>query len=191
MRPIFSIPGLVVIAAMAQGQVTFTKDIAPLLQARCQSCHRPDTFAPMSLLTYEDARPWAKSIKQKVVAREMPPCYIDKTVGVQHFKNDVSLTDQEIATIVQWVNSGAPKGNPADMPPPRQFEVTNTWQMGPPDLIVQLPKDLEIPSEGGDRWIDILVDSGLTEDRYIKGIEVRSLKGFKAIHHVTTSMKHE
>ena len=145
----------------------------------------------MSLLTYEDARPWARSIKQKVAAREMPPWYIDKTVGVHHFKNDVSLTDQEIATIVQWVDSGAPKGNPADMPPPRQFETTNTWQMGSPDLVVQLPKDLEIPAEGSDRWIDILVDPGLTEDRYIRGIEVRTLKGFKAIHHVTTTMKHD
>ena len=97
MRAIFGIPGLVAIAALAQGQVTFTKDIAPILQNRCQSCHRPDTFAPMSLLTYEEARPWAKSIKQKVLAREMPPWYIDKNVGVQHFKNDVSLSDEEIS----------------------------------------------------------------------------------------------
>jgi hypothetical protein len=171
--------------------LTFTKDVAPILQRRCQACHRPDTFAPMSLLTYEDARPWARSIKQKVAAREMPPWYIDKSVGVHHFKNDVSLTDQEIATIVQWVDGGAPKGNPADMPPPKQFATTNTWQMGSPDLIVQLPKDLEIPAEGSDRWIDILVDPGLTEDRYIRGIEVRTLKGYKAIHHVTTSMKHD
>ena len=103
-------------------QPTFTKDVAPLLQNRCQVCHRPDTFAPMSLLTYEEARPWAKSIKQKVLAREMPPWYIDKNVGVHHFKNDVSLSDEEIATIVKWVDAGAPKGNPADMPRPRKFD---------------------------------------------------------------------
>src|ERR1700723_747905 len=102
-------------------QVTFTKDVAPLLQNRCQVCHRPDTFAPMSLLTYEQVRPWAKSIKQKVLAREMPPWYIDKNVGVRHFKNDVSLSDEEIATIVSWVDGGAPKGDPADMPRPRKF----------------------------------------------------------------------
>ena len=101
MRAIFGIPGLVAIATMAQGQVTFTKDVAPILQNRCQSCHRPDTFAPMSLLTYEETRPWAKSIKQKVLAREMPPWYIDKNVGVEHFKNDVSLTDEEIARLPQ------------------------------------------------------------------------------------------
>jgi hypothetical protein len=173
----------------AQGEVTFTKDVAPILQARCQVCHRPDTFAPMSLLTYEDARPWAKSIKLKVVAREMPPWYIDKNVGVRHFKNDVSLSDDEIATIVKWVDAGAPKGNAADMPPPRKFEDSDTWHMGEPDLIVTLPKDQIVPAAGADRWIDVLVDAGLTEDRYIKGIEIRPLKGFRAVHHVTTSMK--
>src|SRR5438477_13007498 len=91
---------------VAQGQVTFTKDVAPILQNKCQVCHRPDTFAPMSLLTYEDVRPWAKAIKEKVVTRMMPPWYIDKDVGVRHFKNDVSLSDAEIATLVKWVDSG-------------------------------------------------------------------------------------
>src|SRR2546430_3566844 len=115
----------------AQAQVTFTKDVAPILQARCQVCHRPDTFAPMSLLTYEDARPWAKSIKQKVVAREMPPWYIDKHVGIRNFKNDVSLSDQEIATLVKWADSGAPKGDPADMPAVRKFDNDDQWHIRP------------------------------------------------------------
>src|SRR5271169_4861076 len=136
MRAILS-AAIAVTAVLAQGQVTFTKDVAPILQARCQVCHRPDTFAPMSLLTYEDARPWAKSIKQKIVAREMPPWYIDKHVGIRNFKNDVSLTDQEIATIVKWVDSGAPKGNPADMPAARHFDTEDQWHIHP-DLIVQL-----------------------------------------------------
>jgi hypothetical protein len=178
-------------AAYAQGQVTFTKDVAPILQEKCQSCHRPDTFAPMSLLTYEEARPWAKSIRQKVVAREMPPWYIDKTVGIRHFKNDVSLTDQEIATIAKWVDSGAPKGDPKDMPPARRFDDSDRWRMGEPDLVVQLPKDQIVPAKGSDRWIDVLVDPGLTEDRYIRGVEVKPIKGFRVVHHVTTSMKHE
>src|SRR2546425_10771810 len=115
--------------AAAQAQVTFTKDVAPILQNRCQVCHRPDTFAPMSLLTYEDARPWARAIKEKVVIREMPPWYIDKNVGVRHFSNDVSLSDEEIATIVKWVDGGAAKGNPADMPVPRQFESIDQWHI--------------------------------------------------------------
>jgi hypothetical protein len=178
-------------AAYAQGQVTFTKDIAPILQEKCQSCHRPDTFAPMSLLTYEEARPWAKSIRQKVVAREMPPWYIDKTVGVRHFKNDVSLTDQEIATITKWVDTGAPKGDPKDMPAPRKFDDSDQWRMGEPDLVVQLPKDQIVAAKGSDRWIDVLVDPGLTDDRYIRGIEVKPIKGFRVVHHVTTSMKNE
>ena len=88
-------------AALAQEQVTFTKDVAPILQNHCQVCHRDGTIAPMSLMTYEQARPWAKSIKAKVIAREMPPWFIDKNVGVQHFNNDSSLTDQEITTIVK------------------------------------------------------------------------------------------
>jgi hypothetical protein len=172
------------------GQVTFTKDVAPILQARCQTCHRPDTFAPMSLLTYEEARPWAKSIKQKVVAREMPPWYIDKHVGVRNFKNDVSLSDQEIATLVKWADSGAPKGNPADMPPPRKFDDSDQWHIRP-DLVVQLPKDIVVPAQAADRWIDVTVDAGLTEDRYIKGVEIKPIKGFRAVHHASTSMKHE
>ena len=97
-------------------QVTFTKDVAPILQRNCQQCHRPGSIAPMSLLTYQDARPWARSIKQKVVAREMPPWHIDRNIGITKFKDDPSLSDAEIATIAQWVDAGAPMGNPADMP---------------------------------------------------------------------------
>src|SRR5665213_1858373 len=105
-------------SVVAQSQtsptVTFAKDVAPILAEHCQVCHRTGTFAPMSLMTYNEARPWAKSIKAKVAAREMPPWYIDKSLGVQHFSNDVSLTDQEIATIAKWVDAGAPQGNAAD-----------------------------------------------------------------------------
>src|SRR5688500_6683398 len=101
--------------------VTFAKHVAPILQNKCQQCHRKDTFAPMSLVTYEEVRPWARSIKAKVVAREMPPFYIDRNVGIQHFSNDSSLSDKEIDTIAKWVDAGAPLGNPADMPPPRVF----------------------------------------------------------------------
>src|SRR5271166_3977736 len=101
--------------APVQDQVTFAKDVAPILQAHCQSCHRPNNIAPMSLLTYQEARPWARSIKQQVVQRNMPPWFEDRAVGIQKFKNDPSLTDQEIATIAKWVDGGAVQGNPADM----------------------------------------------------------------------------
>src|SRR5207244_10657500 len=113
---------LIAAPAMAQTQVTFTKDVAPIFQERCQICHRPGTFAPMSLLTYEDARPWAKSIKEKVLMREMTPWHIDKNVGVQRFSNDISLSDEEIAVIARWVDNGAPRGNQADMHADRKLE---------------------------------------------------------------------
>ena len=122
-------------AAAAQDQVTFAKNVAPIFQQHCQICHHPGTVAPMSLMTYDQARPWAKAIKQRVSAREMPPWFIDRNVGVQHFANDESLSDEEIATIVKWVDSGSPQGNSADMPPARQFADDQEWQFGKPDLI--------------------------------------------------------
>src|SRR5688572_29291847 len=94
-------------AQPAAGSVTFTKDVAPILQRSCQKCHRPGSMAPMSLLTYEDARPWARAMKTKVSSREMPPWYIDRTVGISKFKDDPSLSDAEIATIVKWADTGA------------------------------------------------------------------------------------
>src|SRR5688572_29899239 len=100
---------------------TFTKDVAPIFQDKCEACHRPDSIAPMSLVTYAETRPWARSIKQRVADKQMPPWHIDKSVGVQSFKNDRSLTDKQIETIVKWVDAGAPQGNPKDMPEPRTW----------------------------------------------------------------------
>src|SRR5436190_20892593 len=101
-------------SATAQAPVTFAKNVAPILQQNCQVCHRPGSMAPMSLLTYEDVRPWARAIKQRTSLREMPPWYIDRNVGIHNFKNDPSLSDEQIATIAGWVDAGAPLGNPAD-----------------------------------------------------------------------------
>src|SRR5207244_12006970 len=99
--------------------VTFSKDVAPILQAKCQECHQPNSIAPMSLITYQDARPWARSIKERVATRQMPPWHIDPSVGVQKFKNDMSLSADQMDTIVRWVDEGAPQGDPKDMPPPK------------------------------------------------------------------------
>src|SRR5204862_1635805 len=115
---------LVVVVACPQftsAQITFTNDIAPIFQEKCQACHRADSMAPMSLVTYEEARPWAKAIRERVITRQMPPWHIDKTVGIQKFKNDRSLSDAQIATIVKWGDAGVPKGDPKDMPPPKQW----------------------------------------------------------------------
>lgn len=174
--------------ALSQGQVTFSKDVAPILQEHCQVCHRAGTFAPMSLVDYEKARPWAKSIKQKVLAREMPPWFIDKGIGVQHFSNDISLNDQEIATIVKWVDGGAVEGNRADLPKPREWPDGETWQAGTPDKIISLPKDVVVKAKGPDWWPDILVDPGLTEDRYIQAVQIIPTKGHQVVHHIRTSL---
>src|ERR1051326_6866038 len=103
-------------ATAETSQATFSKDVAPIFQRSCQTCHRPNSFSPMSLMTFQDARPWAKSIKEKVVTRNMPPWHIDRNVGISEFANSIALSDEEIATIVNWVDGGAPQGNPADMP---------------------------------------------------------------------------
>src|SRR5215813_4229644 len=105
------------VAADTPKQVTFSKDIAPILQAKCQECHQPNSIAPMSLISYQETRPWARSIRERVSTRQMPPWHIDKSVGIQKFKVDMSLTDDQIDTIVKWVDQGAVEGNPKDLPP--------------------------------------------------------------------------
>jgi hypothetical protein len=177
-------------AKAAGDRVTFAKDIAPILQRACQNCHRSESMAPMSLVSYQDARPWAKAIKQKVVLREMPPWFIDKNIGIRDFKDDPSLTDKEIATIAAWVDSGAPQGNLADMPPPRKFEDMDQWHIGKPDLIVSMPVAFTVKPENPDWWGNFVADSGLTEDRYIKAIETKPSPGggIKVVHHAVTSL---
>src|SRR5262245_44222777 len=122
-------------------QPTFTKDVAPILQRSCQNCHRPGSIGPMALMTYEDVRPWAKSMRVRVSARQMPPWHIDRNAGTLHsFKNDPSLSDAEINTIVSWIDAGTPRGNAADMPAPRTFEPDDRWHIGKPDLVVSIAK---------------------------------------------------
>ena len=167
-------------------QVTFNKDVAPILQRSCQNCHRPDSIAPMSFLTYEDVRPWARAIKTKTSAREMPPWFIDRTVGITQFKDDPSLSDRDIETIAAWADGGAVRGNPADLPAPRQFENADIWHIGKPDLIVQSAKHT-VPATGSDWWGDYVADTGLTEDRYLKAVETKPAMGAKKVtHHAVT-----
>jgi hypothetical protein len=175
--------------APAAPSVTFSRDVAPILQKSCQNCHRPGSIAPMSLLTYQDARPWARSIKQKVASREMPPWYIDRHIGISKFKDDPSLTEAEIATITKWVDQGAPAGNAADMPAPRQFTDVDKWHIGKPDMIVSLPKPYELKANGPDEFYDADVDPGFTEDMYIAAVETKPEPyAFKVVHHATANM---
>ena len=169
--------------------VTFTEDVAPILQEKCQECHRAGSMAPMSLVTYEEARPWAKSIRQRVVTRQMPPWHIDMTVGVHKFKNDMSLSDDQINTITRWVDAGAPQGDPKDMPPPRQWPKATEWQAAKeigtqPDLIIEATS-YTMPAKNQDVWWRPEAHIPLTEPRWVRAVEVRptTADARKTIHH--------
>ena len=130
----------------------------------------------MSFLTYEETRPGARAMKQKTQLREMPPWFIEKNIGIQYFKDDLSLTDAEIATIASWADAGAPRGNPADMPPPIEFTDVNEWSIGTPDLIVSTPV-MTVSAVAADYHDELgPVPTGLTEDRYIKAVEVMEVR---------------
>jgi hypothetical protein len=187
---LLALPGATMLAGPSTKSVTFSKDVAPIFQAKCQSCHEPGSIAPMSLINYEGARPWARSIRLRVSARQMPPWHIDRGVGVQQFKNDMSLTDEQIDTIVAWVDQGALQGNPADMPPPKPVETSLYWQAerdgyGPPDIVVKSGEQT-MPAVHQDEWWRPMSDiPGLTEPRWVKMVEIRpsNIQGRKILHH--------
>ncbi|MEX2285009.1 MAG: hypothetical protein WEE89_21155, partial [Gemmatimonadota bacterium] len=173
---------------------TFTRDIAPIMQAKCQVCHRPNSIAPMSLLTYQDVKPFAFLIKNRVQSRTMPPWHIDKSVGIRDFKNDRSLSDAEINTIVKWVDAGAPMGDARDLPKPVEWPDPTLWelarQFGPPDLVVK-SKPYTVRASGQDVWWRPAVETGVTEPRWVRAIEVKPSfpGGRKVVHHVLTMLE--
>jgi mono/diheme cytochrome c family protein len=175
--------------ASAQDSVTFTKDVAPIFQRSCVQCHRPGAIAPMSLETYQDVRPWARSIRQRVSNFEMPPWGYDKHVGVQKLKNDSSLSERDIETIVKWVDAGSPIGNPADMPPLRKFD-DFAWSLSrPPDLVVSMPESYTVKAHGPDQKVDFIADYVMPEDRYIMAVQSKpNVESFKVVHHSNTSI---
>ena len=167
----------------SHGQVTFAKDVAPILQRSCQQCHSPRGLAPMPLTTYEEVRPWARAIKRQTSLRTMPPWFIEKGVGIQDFKDDISISNEEIATIGAWVDAGAPRGNPADMPPPLVFPPAGVWSGGDPDVVVRSPA-FTVRAVGAD-WHgtldelvgrEVQVPVGVTDDRWVKSIEMREIR---------------
>jgi hypothetical protein len=172
-------------AQTAGPQVTFSKHVAPILYRSCVNCHRPGSLGPMSLINYEDVRPWARSVVKKIVAREMPPWHIARNVGIQKFKDDPSLTDEEIALISRWAETGAARGNPADMPALPKFDDSEAWHIRP-DLVVKSVEHT-VPKTGPDWWGNYVVDTGLTEDRYLKAVETKPGPGAKqVVHHAVT-----
>jgi hypothetical protein len=182
-------------AADTGDSVTFARDIAPIFQEKCEECHHRGTAAPMSLSTYQEARPWAKSIRERVITRNMPPWHIDKTVGIQRFQNDLSLTDEQINAIVRWVDSGAPLGDIKDLPPPKQWP-DNDWQLakqfGPPDLVLK-SEDYTMPAQAPDVWFRPVTDVPLTEARWVRALELRpgTPAGRKIMHHVLAGLIQE
>jgi hypothetical protein len=183
-----AVPGMARAADTPQ-PVTFSKDVAPIFQAKCQNCHHAGAGAPMALTTYEESRPWARSIKARVQNREMPPWHLDKTVGIQHFQNDRSLTDEQVETIARWVDAGAPQGDPKDMPPAKQWADDGTWALQktfgrPPDMIIK-SEPYTMPAVSQDQWWKPTVDVGVTEPRWVKAVEMRpgTPAGRKITHH--------
>jgi mono/diheme cytochrome c family protein len=176
-------------AQSAAAPVTFSKDIAPIFQAKCQECHQPNSIAPMSLISYQETRPWARAIKDRVARKQMPPWHIDQSVGVTQFKNDMSLSEAQIDTIVRWVDAGAPQGDPKDLPPPKPLVTDNEWQgvrdgFGQPDLVVR-SSEYKMPAVGQDVWYRPMQDLPITEPRWVKMVEIRptNLKARKILHH--------
>jgi hypothetical protein len=172
----------------AADSVTFTKDVAPILQEKCQECHHKGSMAPMSLVTYEEARPWAKSIRQRVITHQMPPWHIDTTVGVQQFKNDMSLSQAQIDTLVRWVDAGAPQGDLKDMPAPKKWPEADEWKaakdLGQPDLVVK-SEPYTMAAHHQDVWWRRETPIELNEPRWVKAVEIRpgSVAGRRITHH--------
>jgi len=158
---------------------TFTRDVLPLLQKDCQTCHRPSEAAPFSMLTYEQTRPWAAAMKEAVKTRKMPPWFADPHYG--KFTNGRTLTDAEISTIVAWADGGAPQGDGNDMP--AQVNFVEGWQIGKPDLIIKLPKPYPVPVSGVVDYQHIIVHTGFTEDRWVQAAEVRPTER-AVVHHI-------
>jgi hypothetical protein len=184
---LLSLPGQVVSQA-ADNSVTYARDVAPILQNSCQMCHQPGGIGPMSLMTYEQARQWAPLIKERVESRFMPPWHIDRTVGIQEFKDDLSLSDEQIATISRWADAGAPLGDLADMPPPVKWPDATVWQLEeefgrPPDLIIR-SDPYTVRATGLDQWWHPTVTvEGLDKPRYARAIETKPSPGSRPVTH--------
>ena len=197
MRLSTSVTVVLVAARLAAAQdITFAKHVAPIIQQKCQTCHRPNSIAPMSLLTYDDVREYADEIRARVSERVMPPWHIDRAVGIHDFKNDRGLTEEQISTIVRWLDGGMPLGNPAEMPPPLSFPDASGWQLakqlGEPDLVLKSPP-YTIAARTQDKWFRPTTETGLTEARWVRAIEIRpaSADGRKVIHHVLTMLEQD
>jgi len=163
---------------------TFSKDVAPILFKNCVECHRPTGVGPMSLLTYKEVRPWARSLKERVVERSMPPWFADPAHG--DFANNPSLSTAEINTISKWVDSGAPKGDDKDLPTAPTF--TEGWEIGTPDLILSMAEEYSVPADGTVPYLYFKIPTNFTEDKWVKAVEIKPGDG-RVVHHVIAELR--
>ncbi|MDF1766915.1 MAG: hypothetical protein P1V29_11075 [Gammaproteobacteria bacterium] len=177
-------------AAEPHANVTYAKEVSRIIQENCQACHQPGQIGPMSFTSYEEVRPWAPLIQMKVAQREMPPYQYDRDIGVQELKGDWRMAQEDIDTIVAWVNQGSPFGNAEDLPPAKQFSEVGEWrlaaELGPPDHLIQSSK-WDVPATGQDMWWEPEVDAGLTESRCIKAVETLPSKAAHGSTHHANS----
>jgi hypothetical protein len=166
-------------AASAPSQITFTKDVLPIMQKRCQNCHRSGEVAPMSFLTYNEVRPWAKAIREAVLTKKMPPWFADPHYG--KFSNDRSLAKDEIDTLVSWVDGGVREGDPKDAPAPVAW--VDGWSIGKPDAVFEMPHDFDVPAAGTIEYQYIVIPSGFTKDTWVQAAEARP-GNRKLVHHI-------
>ncbi len=160
-------------------RATFTRDVAPILYEKCVQCHREGAVGPMPLMSYAETRPWARAIKQRVLAREMPPWHADSQYG--EFQNNPSLTEQEIEAIVSWVDAGSPEGDPGDLPSQPVFP--GGWLIGTPDVVLQIAEPFEVPAEGAVAYQHFVIPTNFTEDKWIARLQVLPSNP-AVVHHV-------
>ncbi|MBL8167100.1 MAG: hypothetical protein JNJ50_03035 [Acidobacteria bacterium] len=173
--------GVQTAAVHSADKITFTKQVAPIFQQRCEECHRAGGVAPMKLVTYEDARPWAKAIKEKVLSREMPPFHAAGELG--RYQHDPRLTTDEISTITKWVDGGTPKGNPKDQPAPREWKTD--WPFGTPDMVLKVKKPYTLKANPKDQYVFFVFDQVLPEETWLRSIVTRPGNS-KVVHHANT-----
>ena len=166
-------------------EVTFNKDVAPILYNNCAECHRPNDIAPMSLLSYKEARPWARSIKEKVVNREMPPWSPDPAYG--EFTNDHRLAQKDVDTIAAWVDQGAKEGNAKDLAKMPEF-VTGGWEIGKPDVVLQMAEEHVVKPDDPDQYINYFIPTNFKEDVWVQAAEVHP-GNRRVVHHVIAFVK--
>jgi len=176
--------------ATAGGNITYSREVSRIIQDNCQICHQPGQIGPMSLTTYQEVRRYSRRIRELVAAREMPPYHYDTDIGVQELEGDWRMSQEDINTIVAWVDSGSPEGNPSDLPEPIEYPSLSEWrfaaQFGQPDHVIRSEK-WTVPANGQDLWWEPEVPSNITEERCIKAVETKpSVPAHGSTHHANS-----